>query len=88
MLFENPEDYDRIEQGDELEITDLLDRIPTRTVEVKDVTRDFTFKTRLDLTDNEVAVVLCGGQLRYLKKQLLNKQTILTKKIEKYKKIN
>ena len=88
MLFENPEDYDRIEQGDELEITDLLDRIPTRTVEVKDVTRDFTFKTRLDLTDNEVEVVLCGGQLRYLKKQLLNKQTILTKKIEKYKKIN
>ncbi len=70
MLFEDPQDYDRIEQGDELEITGLLDQIPTRTVEVKDVTRDFTFKTRLDLTDNEVAVVLCGGQLRYLKKQL------------------
>ena len=70
MLFENPQDYDRIEQGDELEINGLLDQIPTRTVEVKDVTRDFTFKTRLDLTDNEVAVVLCGGQLRYLKKQL------------------
>lgn len=70
MLFEDPQDYDRIEQGDELEINGLLDQIPTRTVEVKDVTRDFTFKTRLDLTDNEVAVVLCGGQLRYLKKQL------------------
>ena len=88
MLFEDPQDYDRIEQGDELEITGLLDQIPTRTVEVKDVTRDFTFKTRLDLTDNEVAVVLCGGQLRYLKKQLLNEQTVLTKKFEKYKKIN
>ena len=25
---------------------------------------------RLDLSDNEVEVVLCGGQLRYLKKQL------------------
>lgn len=70
MLFEDSQDYDRIEQGDELEITGLLDQIPTRTVEVKDVTRNFTFKTRLDLTDNEVAVVLCGGQLRYLKKQL------------------
>lgn len=70
MLFEDPQDYDRIEQGDELEITGLLDQIPTRTVEVKDVTRNFIFKTRLDLTDNEVAVVLCGGQLRYLKKQL------------------
>lgn len=70
MLFEDPQDYDRIEQGDELEITGLLDQIPTRTVEVKDVTGNFTFKTRLDLTDNEVAVVLCGGQLRYLKKQL------------------
>lgn len=70
MLFENPEDYDRVSQGDELEISNLLDQIPTRSVEIKDVTAGFTFRTKLDLSDNEVEVVLCGGQLRYLKKQL------------------
>ena len=70
MLFVNPDDYDRIDQKDELEITDLLDQIPTRKVQVKDVTKRFTFDVKLDLSDNEVEVVLSGGQLRYLKKQL------------------
>ena len=70
MLFENPEDYDKIDLLDELEIDGLLDEIPTREVLVKNVTKNFTFKVKLDLSDNEVEVVLSGGQLRYLKKQL------------------
>ncbi len=70
MLFEDPSDYDKIDLLDELEIDNLLDQIPTREVVVKDVTRDFEFKVKLDLSDNEVEVVLSGGQLRYLKKQL------------------
>ncbi len=70
MLFENPADYDKIDQDDTLLIDDFLSQIPTRTVEVTDVTKGFSFKTRLDLTDNEIEVVLSGGQLRYLKKLL------------------
>ena len=70
MLFADPADYDKIDQGDDLEIENLLDQIPTRTVTVKDTTKDFSFQVKLDLSDNEVEVVLCGGQLRYLKKQL------------------
>ena len=70
MLFEDPADYDRLDQNDELEFTDLLDQIPTRSILIKDKTKDFTFRARLDLTDNEIAVVLSGGQLSFLKKQL------------------
>ena len=70
MLFENPDDYDRIDLLDELEIDNLLDQIPGREVYVKDVTKGFEFKVKLDLSDNEVDVVLSGGQLRYLKNQL------------------
>lgn len=70
MLFEDPADYDKIDLLDELEIDGLLDQIPTREVVVKDVTKDFTFKVKLDLSENEVEVVLSGGQLRYLKNQL------------------
>ena len=70
MLFADPADYDKIEQGDDLEVENLLSQIPTRTVTVRNKTKGFTFETKLDLTDNEVEVVLCGGQLRYLKKQL------------------
>lgn len=70
MLFADPADYDKIDQDDELEIENLLDQIPTRTVTVTDTTKGFSFQVNLDLSDNEVEVVLCGGQLRYLKKQL------------------
>ena len=70
MLFENPDDYDRIDLLDELEIDNLLDQIPGREVYVKDVAKGFEFKVKLDLSDNEVEVVLSGGQLRYLKNQL------------------
>ena len=70
MLFEDPSVYDKIDQEDELEINNLLDQIPTRKVEVTDKTKGFSFQVKLDLSDNEVEVVLSGGQLRYLKKQL------------------
>ena len=73
MLFEDPAAYDSIDQGDELRIENLLDQIPTRRVTVKDVTKHFEFTVKLDLTDNEIEVVLAGGQLRFLKKQLENK---------------
>ena len=70
MLFDDPAAYDSIDQMDELEINDLLDQIPTRHVKVHNKTKHFTFHVSFDLTDNEIDVVLAGGQLRYLKKQL------------------
>lgn len=74
MLFENPDVYEKIDQGDELEIENLLDQIPTRRVEVRDNTKGFTFCVKLDLSDNEVEVVLSGGQLRFLKKQIAEQE--------------
>lgn len=70
MLFEDGANYDRIDQGDELEINGLLDQLPTRRVRVRDVTKGFDFTAVLDLSDSEIDVALAGGQLRYLKKQL------------------
>jgi aconitate hydratase len=71
MVFEHPEDYDRLDQGDTLEINHLLDQMKTRTVEVTNVTKGFTFKAKLELSDSELEVIICGGQLRYVKKQLV-----------------
>ena len=70
LVFDDPADYDKIEQGDELEFNDLLNQLKARIVEVRDVTKGFTFKTRLELSDGEVEVISNGGQLRTLKKQL------------------
>lgn len=70
MLFADPADYDRVDQGDDLEFENLLDQIPAKTVTVRDKTKGIAFEVKLDLTDNEVEVVLSGGQLSSLKKQL------------------
>ena len=70
MVFEDPADYDKLEMGDELEIQDLLNQMKTKVVEVQDNTKHITFKARLELSENELEVISCGGQLRYLKKQL------------------
>ena len=70
MLFEDPADYERIEQADEIEIEGLLDQLPCRRVVVRDVTRGFEFAVRLELTDTELEVVQAGGQLRLLKQIL------------------
>ncbi|MCI5624565.1 MAG: aconitate hydratase [Clostridiales bacterium] len=70
MIFADPADYDRVDIEDTLEIHNLLDQMQTREVEITDVTKDFTFKARLELSDSELEVISCGGQLRYLKRQL------------------
>ncbi len=74
MLFADPADYDRIDQGDDLAFENLLDQIPTRKVQVTNKTKGFSFDVKLDLTDNEIEVVLSGGQLSYLKKQLAEQE--------------
>lgn len=70
LVFDNPADYDRIEQGDELEATGLIDQLRDRFVEIRDVTRGFAFRARLELSEGEVEVIINGGQLRTIKKQL------------------
>ena len=72
MIFEDPADYDKIEQGDELEINGLLEQMQKKEVEIRDNTKGITFKARLELSESELEVISCGGQLRYLKKQLGN----------------
>ncbi len=57
---------------DELEIDNLLDQIPTKEIVIKNKTKGTSFKVVLDMSENELEVVLAGGQLKYLKKQLEN----------------
>ena len=74
MIFEDCRDYDRIDLLDELEIDNLPDQIRTRTVTVKDKTKNFTFQVKLELSGSEMEVVLEGGQLSHLKKQLAGQE--------------
>ncbi|WP_333648888.1 aconitate hydratase [Lacrimispora sp.] len=70
MIFQNPEDYDKIELGDELIFENFLDQIAARRVTIENKTKGFSFDVKLELSDNEAEIILSGGQLSYLKKQL------------------
>ena len=70
MVFADPADYDKLDMLDELEVEGLLDQMKTREVEIKDLTKGISFEAKLELSDNELEVILSGGQLRHLQKQL------------------
>ena len=66
MVFADPADYDKLDLLDELEVEGLLNQMKTREVEIKDLTKGISFKAKLELSDNELEVILSGGQLRHL----------------------
>ena len=70
MLFENPADYEKLNQLDTLEILNYPEQIKTRRIKIKDITKGFEFYAKLDMSETEIEVALDGGQLRHLKKQL------------------
>lgn len=70
MVFADPADYDKLDMLDELEVEGLLDQMKIREVEIKDLTKGISFQAKLELSDNELDVILAGGQLRHLQKQL------------------
>ena len=55
-------------KGKELHVNRL--DLQKKEVEIRDNTKGVTFKAHLELSDSELEVISCGGQLRYLKKQL------------------
>ncbi len=67
MVFSDPADYDRIEQGDELVIFDPVAAAERGRAEVKDVTKNFTFTAELPLTDRQKAVLVSGGTINAIK---------------------
>jgi aconitate hydratase len=61
-VFEDPADYDTVQQGDDLRIDALRTAIESDTpIEVENVTRDTRFRVRASLSDRERGVLLAGG---------------------------
>ncbi|TLN00791.1 aconitate hydratase, partial [bacterium] len=67
LTFVDEADYDKIEQGDRLELA--AGALSDAELTVKNVTRGTEFKVRHDLTERQAAIVLAGGLLNYTKKQ-------------------
>lgn len=67
LVFESSADYDKIELGDELCIVNCPTQIKSKHLVIENKTKGFAFNTLLELSDDEVEMVLCGGQLPFIK---------------------
>ncbi len=71
LTFENPDDYDRIEQGDVLRVEGLDEVLGAGAeVEVRNVTKDESYAARHDLSERQIEILRQGGQIEWMKRRL------------------
>lgn len=63
LIFERLEDYDRLEQGDLLEIK--VENLESNIINIKNKTKKFVFMVKHDLTNREKQIIKAGGALPY-----------------------
>jgi len=71
LIFKNPEDYERISQGDSLRITGIKKALLDGAGEivVENITKKNSFSVRLEFNERERRLLLSGGLLPYLKEK-------------------
>jgi len=70
LLFEDPADYDRINQGDRLVIKNVHQQLKSGSrVIVTNETQGYDFNTRAELSARDIAILLAGGKLNYTREQ-------------------
>ncbi len=73
MVFENPNDYDTIEELDELKIENAREQIEKSDVLIiENVTKGLKYKMILNLTDRQRQMILHGGLLNLTKAMGMN----------------
>jgi aconitate hydratase len=71
LLFDNPEDYERIEQGDVLVIDDVRNNLRRGgNIDVANKSKGDTYSTRHTLTPRQVAMVLEGSLIDVVRKKI------------------
>ena len=70
MIFENEDDYKKLGLLDELEIINILEQLESRKIRVTNVTKNYTFNMKIDLSQKDIEVLKCGGKLNYVKFKL------------------
>lgn len=67
LVFENPEDYDDIEEIDELLIDDAISQVKSRTIKLKNLTKGKEYKMILDITPRQREMIIQGGLLNLIR---------------------
>ncbi|MFH1101810.1 MAG: aconitate hydratase [Methanobacteriota archaeon] len=70
MTFKNEKDYDKIEQGDDLEIPNVKKVLTDgKTITVKNKTKGVEFPVEYALSERQKLILLAGGTLNYIGKK-------------------
>lgn len=71
VTLEDESEYDRIEQGDLLKLTDLHEQIRAGSpIRIENRTKNRTFKVKQDLSGRQIDVLLAGGLINWVRKRL------------------
>lgn len=73
-VFEDANDYDFIDQGDELNVKNLFQQMKDKKINIKNLTKNRCFNVKLELSDYEVDILLHGGLLPFVKAQLCKEE--------------
>jgi aconitate hydratase len=69
LTFENPADYEKIAQGDVLEITGLRDALKKGSITIRNSTKGFEFRARADVSARAIEVLEDGGEINHVRKK-------------------
>jgi len=70
LQFKNESDYDKIAQGDELEISNVTDALKKGgPIVIRDVTKNVEIPVNYALSERQREIILAGGSLAYAKQQ-------------------
>jgi aconitate hydratase len=68
LIFASEADYDKISQGDILELSNIRQTLKSKAkIIVKNKTKNFEFEVKHELSDRQVDIALAGGMLSMLK---------------------
>lgn len=67
LTFKNPDDYDKLNQGDKLTLTDVFAGMDKGEITLKDETTGESFALSCSFTQRQKAILKAGGLLEYTK---------------------
>ncbi|HEQ78644.1 MAG TPA: aconitate hydratase, partial [Euryarchaeota archaeon] len=68
LVFQSEEDYKNVDQDDQLEITQIKESFEKdEPLTVKNLTKDFEFRVKYELSGRQKSIILAGGTLSMIK---------------------
>jgi len=67
LVFENPKDYDDIEEIKELLIEDAISQVKGKTIKVRNLTKNKEYRMILDITPRQREMLIQGGLLNLIR---------------------